>query len=47
MTEMASRLETIVRAFDGTVFADGDTGYLIPSVRRMVQMLRPLVSRVH
>lgn len=39
MTEMALRLESIVRAFDGTVFADGDTGYGdTQHVRRMVQM---------
>ena len=39
MTEMASRLESIVCAFDGTVFADGDTGYGdTQHVRRMVQM---------
>ncbi|MDG1156660.1 MAG: oxaloacetate decarboxylase [Litorivicinaceae bacterium] len=39
MTEMAARLESIVRAFEGMVFADGDTGYGdTQHVRRMVQM---------
>lgn len=39
MSEMAERLEVIVRAFDGPVIADGDTGYGdVQHVRRMVQM---------
>jgi|TARA_B110000305_G_scaffold69118_2_gene77565 2-methylisocitrate lyase-like PEP mutase family enzyme len=38
MTEMAARLDTIVRAFDGPVIADGDTGYGdVQHVRRMIQ----------
>jgi 2-methylisocitrate lyase-like PEP mutase family enzyme len=38
MTEMSMRLELIVRAFQGPVIADGDTGYGdTQHVRRMVQ----------